>query len=136
YSEGASYSCTTLREHYFFWAIPSNWIQISNKEKDTNDNGFPKTIEQLNEQIQQHNLPTKWKFSVDRQEEFPEAADFLHRTFLVKTIPDFVFSILSFSPPGWDLFDENDNIDTIIMEQPNITNEEQKNETEISHELS
>ncbi|CAG8580544.1 32015_t:CDS:2 [Gigaspora margarita] len=50
--------------------------------------------------------------TTDRQEEFPEAADFLCRTFLVETIPDFVFK------------------------QPNITNKEQENETEISHKLS
>ncbi|CAG8842611.1 16455_t:CDS:1, partial [Gigaspora margarita] len=49
---------------------------------DINDNGFPATIKQLNQQIQQYNLPTKWKFSIDKQEEFSEAADFLRRTFL------------------------------------------------------
>ncbi|CAG8852577.1 39846_t:CDS:1, partial [Gigaspora margarita] len=43
---------------------------------------FPTTIEQLNQQIQQRNLPTKRKFPIDKQEEFPEATDFLRRTFL------------------------------------------------------
>ncbi|CAG8747884.1 44706_t:CDS:1 [Gigaspora margarita] len=100
----------------------------------TNDNRFPKTIKQLTEQIQQYNLPTKWKFPVDRQEEFPEAADFLCRTFLVEAIPDFVFSISSFSPPDWVLFNKDDNTNTImIVEQPNITDEEQETETKIPH---
>ncbi|CAG8850363.1 44281_t:CDS:1, partial [Gigaspora margarita] len=49
---------------------------------DINNNGFPTTIKQLDQQIQQCNLPTKWKFHIDKQEEFPKAADFLHRTFL------------------------------------------------------
>ncbi|CAG8850807.1 23003_t:CDS:1, partial [Gigaspora margarita] len=39
--------------------IPKDWIQIPDKQTDINDNGFPATIEQLNQQIQQHNLPTK-----------------------------------------------------------------------------
>ncbi|CAG8854594.1 34197_t:CDS:1, partial [Gigaspora margarita] len=49
---------------------------------DINDNSFPAIIKQLNQQIQQCNLPTKWKFPIDKQEEFSEAADFLRRTFL------------------------------------------------------
>ncbi|CAG8818309.1 20698_t:CDS:1, partial [Gigaspora rosea] len=92
---------------------------------------------QLNDQIQQRNLQTKWKFPVDKQEEFPEAADFLRRTFLEDTISDFVFSISSFPPPDWDLLNEDNNTDIIITEQPNITNttdEEQETETGISHE--
>ena len=32
-----------LCKHYFFWAIPKDWIQIPDKETNTNDNGFPKT---------------------------------------------------------------------------------------------
>ncbi|CAG8854465.1 41725_t:CDS:1, partial [Gigaspora margarita] len=89
---------------------------------DTNDNGFPTTIEQLNQQIQQRNLLTKWKFSIDKQEEFSEAADFLHRTFLVETIPEFVFTISSFPPPGWDIFVNNNSTDTIMMETPKLNN--------------
>ena len=126
-----------LREHYFFWAIPKDWIQIPDKETNTNDNGFPKTIEQLNEQIQQRNLPTKWKFPVERQEEFPEAADFLRRTFLVENIPEFVFKIESFPPPNWDLFNDDDNLDTTMTEQPIIADVEQETaEPVISHEHS
>ncbi|CAG8843285.1 42916_t:CDS:1, partial [Gigaspora margarita] len=85
-----------------------------------NDNGFSATIEQLNQQIQQCNLPTKWKFLIDKQEEFSEAADFLRRTFLVETIPEFVFTILSFPPPGWDIFVNNNSTDTIMMEIPKL----------------
>ncbi|CAG8854799.1 21646_t:CDS:1, partial [Gigaspora margarita] len=85
-----------------------------------NNNGFPATIEQLNQQIQQHNLLTKWKFPIDKQEEFPEAADFLHRTFLVETITEFVFTISSFSPPGWDIFVNNNSTNTIMMEIPKL----------------
>ncbi|CAG8849004.1 45626_t:CDS:1, partial [Gigaspora margarita] len=89
---------------------------------DINDNGFSATIEQLNQQIQQCNLPTKWKFPIDKQEEFPEAADFLYRTFLVETIPEFVFTILSFPLPGWDIFDNNNSADTVMMEIPKLNN--------------
>ncbi|CAG8851022.1 25304_t:CDS:1, partial [Gigaspora margarita] len=87
---------------------------------DINDNGFPATIEQLNQQIQQHNLPTKWKFPIDKQEEFPEATDFLRRTFLVETIPEFVFTISSFPPSGWDIFDNNNSANTVMMEIPKL----------------
>ncbi|CAG8856541.1 43711_t:CDS:2, partial [Gigaspora margarita] len=76
-----------LWEHYFFRAIPKDWIQIPNKQTDINDN-----------------------------EEFPEAAGFLHRTFLVETILEFVFTISSFLPSGWDIFVDNNSTDTIIME--------------------
>ncbi|CAG8852646.1 16461_t:CDS:1, partial [Gigaspora margarita] len=86
----------------------------------TNNNGFPATIKQLNQQIQQHNLPTKWKFSIDSQEEFSEATDFLHKTFLVETIPEFVFTILSFPPPGWNIFVNNNSTDTIMMKIPKL----------------
>ncbi|CAG8839383.1 1009_t:CDS:1, partial [Gigaspora margarita] len=87
---------------------------------DTNDNSFPATIEQLDQQIQQRNLPTKWKFLIDKQEEFPEATDFLCRTFLVETIPEFVFTISFFPPPGWDIFVNNNSTDTIMMEIPKL----------------
>ncbi|CAG8844922.1 45267_t:CDS:1, partial [Gigaspora margarita] len=87
---------------------------------DTNDNSFSATIEQLNQQIQQRNLPTKWKFPIDKQEEFPKAADFLCRTFLVETIPKFVFTISSFPPPGWDIFVNNNSTDTIMIEIPKL----------------
>ncbi|CAG8791184.1 42350_t:CDS:1, partial [Gigaspora margarita] len=86
-----------------------------------NNNGFPATIEQLNQQIQQCNFPTKWKFPIDKQEEFPEAADFLHRTFLVETIPEFGFTISFFPPSGWDIFDNNNSAD-IMMEIPKLNN--------------
>ena len=109
-----------LREHYFFRAIPKDWIQIPDKQTGINDNGFPATIEQLNQQIQQRNLPTKWKFPIDKQEEFPEAADFLRRTFLVETIPEFVFTISSFPPPGWDIFVNDNSTDTIMIETPKL----------------
>ncbi|CAG8853126.1 40897_t:CDS:2, partial [Gigaspora margarita] len=66
-----------------------------------NDNSFPATIEQLNQQIQQRNLPIKWKFPIDKQEEFPEAADFLCRTFL-------------------DIFDNNNSADMAMMEIPKL----------------
>ena len=90
-----------------------------------------------NEQIQQRNLPTKWKFPVERQEEFPEAADFLRRTFLVENIPEFVFKIESFPPPNWDLFNDDDNLDTTMTEQPIIAEVEQETaEPVISHEHS
>ncbi|CAG8838684.1 45770_t:CDS:1, partial [Gigaspora margarita] len=87
-----------------------------------NNNGFPATIEQLNQQIQQRNLLTKWKFPIDKQEEFPKATDFLRRTFLVETIPEFVFTISSFSPSGWDIFDNNNSADTGIIEIPKLNN--------------
>ncbi|CAG8625890.1 20864_t:CDS:1, partial [Gigaspora margarita] len=76
------------------------------------------------------------KFPIDKQEEFPEAADFLYRTFLVEIIPEFVFSILFFPPSGWDLFSENDNTDTIMLEPLDITNEKQITESEITHKHS
>ncbi|CAG8854421.1 27629_t:CDS:1, partial [Gigaspora margarita] len=66
---------------------------------DTNNNGFPATIKQLNQQIQQYNLPTKWKFSIDKQEEFSEAADFLCRTFLIETS----LNLVSLSHPSYSL---------------------------------
>ncbi|CAG8855802.1 11064_t:CDS:1, partial [Gigaspora margarita] len=81
---------------------------------------FPATIEQLNQQIQQRNLPTKWKFPINKQEEFSEAADFLHRTFLVETISEFVFTISSFLPPGWDIFVNNNSTDMVMMEIPKL----------------
>ncbi|CAG8854399.1 4688_t:CDS:1, partial [Gigaspora margarita] len=86
----------------------------------TNDNSFSATIEQLNQQIQQRNLPTKWKFSIDKQEEFPEATDFLYRTFLVETIPEFVFTISSFPLSGWDIFVNNNSTDMIMLEIPKL----------------
>ncbi|CAG8842872.1 13556_t:CDS:1, partial [Gigaspora margarita] len=60
------------------------------------------------------------KFPIDKQNEFPEAADFLRRTFLVETIPEFVFTISSFPPPGWDIFDNNNSTDTIMIEIPKL----------------
>ncbi|CAG8714733.1 4800_t:CDS:1, partial [Gigaspora rosea] len=76
------------------------------------NNVFPETVEQLNEQIQSRDLQSKWVFPLDKQEEFPEAADFLRRNFLVDTIPEFVFNITSFPPPCWDLFNEHQDTDT------------------------
>ncbi|CAG8857246.1 38141_t:CDS:2, partial [Gigaspora margarita] len=71
--------------------IPKDWIQIPDKQTDINNN-----------------------------EEFPEAANFLHRTFLVETIPEFGFTILFFPLPGWDIFINNNSTDTIMMEIPKL----------------
>ncbi|CAG8857304.1 37500_t:CDS:1, partial [Gigaspora margarita] len=54
--------------------------------------------------------------------EFPEAADFLCRTFLVETIPEFVSTISSFPLPGWDIFVNNNSTDMIMMEIPKLNN--------------
>ncbi|CAG8854398.1 34043_t:CDS:2, partial [Gigaspora margarita] len=62
---------------------------------------------QLNEQIQQHNLLSKWKFPIDKQEKFLEAADFL-----------------------WDLFNKNDNTNNIMLKPLDLTNEEQETKSE------
>ncbi|CAG8854642.1 36661_t:CDS:1, partial [Gigaspora margarita] len=60
------------------------------------------------------------EISHNKQEEFPEAADFLHRTFLVETISEFVFTISSFPPPGWDIFDNNNSANMVMMEIPKL----------------
>ncbi|CAG8854376.1 44122_t:CDS:1, partial [Gigaspora margarita] len=60
------------------------------------------------------------KFPIDKQEEFLEAANFLCRTFLVETIPEFVFTISSFPPPGWDIFVNNNSADMVIIEIPKL----------------
>ena len=101
-----------LRTHYFFRFIPKEWIDIPPKIVDPDNNVFPETVEQLNEQIQLRDLQSKWIFPLDKQEEFPEAVDFLRRNFLVDTIPEFVFNITSFPPPCWDLFNEHQDMDT------------------------
>ncbi|CAG8848796.1 30806_t:CDS:1, partial [Gigaspora margarita] len=52
--------------------------------------------------------------------EFSEAADFLRRTFLVETIPEFVFTISSFPLSGWDIFVNNNSTDTIMIKIPKL----------------
>ncbi|CAG8548781.1 13137_t:CDS:2 [Gigaspora rosea] len=104
----------TLRLAYKFERLPESYID-DNREKlpdDPDSNAFAETIEQLNEQIQLRDLQSKWVFPLDRQEEFPEAVDFLRRNFLVDTIPEFAFNITSFPPPSWDLFNEYRDTDT------------------------
>ena len=100
-----------LREFYFFWKIPEDWIQIREKENDKktkDEERFPTSIEKLNEELQNKNIIDCPKFPIEEQEEVIEAINLLQETFRIETIPEWVFNIKELPEPDWKVFGEDD----------------------------
>ena len=118
-----------LREYYFFWKIPDEWIQIENKDKnkDKSLGDLSANIEDLNKNLQERNIVNCPKFPITEQEEVSEAINLLHEIYNPETIPDWVFELKELPAPGWNIFRKEDNRlndqeDTKIVD--NLNNEQ------------
>ena len=95
-----------LRHHYFFHAIPTEWIDIPPTQVPLDEPPkLPLDNESLNAYIKNKNL-SPLTFPITEQAMIPQATEFLRNTFSFNSLPDSLFNVPTLNPPSWNLFEK------------------------------
>ncbi|CAG8729873.1 5992_t:CDS:1, partial [Dentiscutata heterogama] len=101
----------TLRKHFFFSQLPSDWIQIPTRKTESKTNStdtlqplpeIPTEITELRKILISYSI--KLKLPIQSQEEVTPTMKVLRQQFSVKTIPVFILELSPLPKPSWTIF--------------------------------
>jgi radical SAM superfamily enzyme len=103
-----------LRETYYFYRIPTTWIQIDQQTNHTQTNdttqntqnkpNIPQTLIELQEKLEKINDAIYINIPINQQEDITNTLTTLRQHFHIETIPDYLLQLPPLPEPNWNIF--------------------------------